>query len=513
MSWWIITLAVLGALIVLVALYDVTQRKHAILRNFPILGHFRYILESVGPELRQYIVTSNNEERPFSRDQRSWVYASSKKQNNYFGFGTDNDLESAPNHLIVKHSAFPVQEPIKGDPDYDPMHPVPASKVMGEWRGRKKAFRPESFVAISAMSYGSLSSRAVEAINRGCALSGALHNTGEGGISPHHDHGGGLIYQLGTGYYGARDGDGNFSMSMLKERVDQHDVRAIEIKLSQGAKPGRGGVLPGAKVTAEISKIRGIPIGKDCLSPASHRAFGSADELLDFVESIADETGLPVGIKSAIGQLNFWEELGDLMAKGDRGVDYIAVDGGEGGTGAAPLVFSDHVSLPFKMGFSRLYGVMAERELTDKILFIGAGKLGFPQQSLFAFAMGCDMVAVAREAMLSIGCIQAQRCQTGHCPAGVATQNKWLMRGLDPTDKAARLANYIVTLRKELMWLAHACGVEHPGLVTMDHFDLLDEAFTAIDPRERFRYQPGWGELSAAHADALRELMANGGRA
>ena len=220
MSWWMITLAVLGALIVLVALYDVTQRKHAILRNFPILGHFRYILESVGPELRQYIVTSNNEERPFSRDQRSWVYASSKKQNNYFGFGTDNDLESAPNHLIVKHSAFPVQEPIKGDPDYDPMHPVPAAKVMGEWRGRKKAFRPESFVSISAMSYGSLSSRAVEAINRGCAISGALHNTGEGGISPHHDHGGGLIYQLGTGYYGARDADGNFSMEMLKERVE-----------------------------------------------------------------------------------------------------------------------------------------------------------------------------------------------------------------------------------------------------------------------------------------------------
>lgn len=493
MSPWLIAGAVVALLLLVVTLYDIFQTKHAILRNFPLVGHLRYLLESVGPELRQYIVTNNDEERPFSRDQRRWVYASSKQQNNYFGFGTDNDMEDSPNYLIIKHSAFPLPEPQKGEPDYDEVHNIPCSKVIGEWRGRKHAFRPESVVCTSAMSYGSLSKAAVEAINRGCAISNCLQNTGEGGISPYHDKGGGLIYQLGTGYFGARDAKGHFSLEQLIERVDQFDVRAIEIKLSQGAKPGRGGVLPAAKITPEISKIRGIPMGKDCLSPAYHKAFGSADELLDFVESIAQATGVPVGIKSAVGALDFWEDLGDLMASGDRGVDYISIDGGEGGTGAAPLVFSDHVALPFKIGFSRVYRVMAERGLHDKIAFIGAGRLGFPQEALFAFAMGCDMIGVAREAMMAIGCIQAQRCHTGHCPAGVATQNAWLVRGLDPTHKAARLANYMITLRKELMWLCRACGVDHPALIKFENFEMLDESFHTVNPRELFGYEPDWG--------------------
>lgn len=507
MAWWMIALIVAASFLLLVLVYDLIQTKHAILRNFPIIGHFRYILESVGPELRQYIVTSNNEERPFSRDQRSWVYASSKKQNNYFGFGTDNDLELSPNYFIVKHSVFPLHEPQKDDADYDEKHNIPCAKVLGAWRGRKHAFRPDSVISISAMSYGSLSKAAVEAINRGCEISNTLHNTGEGGISPFHDHGAGLIFQLGTGYYGARDENGRFSMEMLKERVDRYNVRAIEIKLSQGAKPGRGGVLPAAKVTPEISKIRGIPVGKDCLSPASHREFSNADELLDFVERIAQETGLPVGIKSAVGDLSFWEELAELMKDGERGVDYIAIDGGEGGTGAAPLVFSDHVSLPFKIGFSRVYSIMARHDLHEKIVFIGSGKLGFPQSALFAFAMGCDMVAVAREAMLSIGCIQAQNCQTGHCPAGVATQNKWLMRGLDPTHKASRLANYVITLRKEIMWLVRACGVAHPGMITMENFDVLDEHFRSTSPRELFKYEEGWGSPGEKNLEELRGVL------
>lgn len=507
MSWWIIALVVAAAFLLLVLLYDITQRKHAILRNFPIVGHGRYMIEKIGPELRQYIVARNDEERPFTRDQRSWVYASAKKQNNYFGFGTDNDLELSPNYFIVKHSVFPLREPQKSDPDYDPKHRIPTAKVIGGWRKREHAFRPDSVISLSAMSYGSLSRTAVESINRGCHYSDALHNTGEGGISPYHDNGAGLIYQLGTGYYGARDEHGRFSMERLLEQVAKYNVKAIEIKLSQGAKPGRGGVLPAAKVTPEIAAIRGIPVGKDCLSPASHREFGNADELLDFVESIAEATGLPVGIKSAIGALDFWEELADLMKDGERGVDYIAIDGGEGGTGAAPLVFSDHVALPFKIGFSRVYRIMAERDLHDKIVFIGSGKLGFPQNALFAFAMGCDMVAVAREAMLAIGCIQAQQCQTGHCPTGVATQNKWLMRGLDPTDKAARLGNYLITLRKEIMWLCRACGVEHPGLITMDHFEVLDEAFHAINPRELFHYEDEWGIPSESDRDRIVELM------
>ncbi|MCA9515755.1 MAG: FMN-binding glutamate synthase family protein, partial [Myxococcales bacterium] len=466
------------------------------------IGHFRYILEAIGPELRQYIVTDNDEERPFSRDQRRWVYASAKKENNYFGFGTDNDLENSPNYLIIKQSTFP-----KDDAHTDPLYLVPCAKVVGGPRGRRHAYRPESIVYTTAMSYGSLSAAAVEAINRGVVMARSQQNTGEGGISPHHDHGGDLIYQLGTGYFGARDEHGNFSMEKLKEKCQRYKVRAVELKLSQGAKPGRGGVLPGAKVTKEIAEIRHVPLGRDVISPPMHTAFRSADEMLDLVERIADETGRPVGIKSAVGALGFWEELAALMAKGDRGVDYIQIDGGEGGTGAAPLVFTDHVALPFKIGFSRVYQIFARHGLTDRVAFVGSGRLGFPAESLFAMGLGCDLIAVGREAMMAVGCIQAQRCHTGRCPTGVATQSKWLMRGLDPEVKSHRLANYLVSLRKELMWLTHACGYDHPAEVTLDDFEIVDECFRTRPPRELFGYEAGWGVPSAGLLTDVRRLM------
>lgn len=456
-----------------VAAWDLTQRKHALLRNFPIVGHFRYLLEAGGPALRQYIVTSNNEERPFSRDQRSWVYASAKQQNNFFGFGTDNDLERSPNYIIIKHATFPWT----GRDEHSKSQVHLAARTLGAARGRRRAFRPPLFY-VSAMSYGSLSGPAVQALNRGCGLTGALHNTGEGGVARHHLHDGPLIWQLGTGYFGARDETGNLSIERLVERTQvSPSIRAIEIKLSQGAKPGKGGVLLAAKITSEIAAIRGIPMGKDCMSPAWHTAFRNADELLDVVERIADATGLPVGIKSAVGQTGFFEELADLMQSGTRGIDYLVIDGGEGGTGAAPLAFSDHVALPFKLAFSRVYRIFEERGVNDRLLFGGSGRLGFPEEALLAFAMGCDMVGIAREAMLSIGCIQAQQCHTGHCPTGVATQNRWLMRGLDPTDKAARFANYVLTLDHDVMALAHACGFEHPSQVTLDHLEILDASF------------------------------------
>ena len=506
--WWL--LSVLGVLLAVVFVYDVTQRKHAILRNFPIIGHLRYLLERVGPELRQYIVTGNDEERPFSRDQRRWVYASSKKENNYFGFGTDNDLERAPGHVIVRHAAFPLLDPHVGDAAYDERHRVPCAKVLGGWRERKRRFRPESIVNVSGMSYGSLSGPAVEAINRGVALAGCWQSTGEGGISPYHKQGGDLVWQLGTGYFGCRDADGRFSMEKFLESLAKAPtVRAVEIKLSQGAKPGAGGILPAAKVTREIVDIRGIPFGKDCVSPAAHTAFRDADELLDFVERISEAAGgVPVGIKSAVGQTRFWQDLARLMDTTGRGVDFITIDGGEGGTGAGPLVFTDHVSLPFKLGFSQVYRTMAERGLHDKVVFNGSGKLGFPEQVLFAFALGCDVVAVAREAMLAIGCIQAQECHTGHCPTGIATQSPWLMRGLDPTYKAARLANYLVTLRKEVMALCRACGVPHPALVTGEHLDLLGEHFQARGLRQVFDYPEAWGLPSAEDQATIRALMA-----
>ncbi|HED52606.1 MAG TPA: FMN-binding glutamate synthase family protein [Phycisphaerales bacterium] len=503
---WIVAICgiVLGVLVMVI--YDQIQTKHAILKNFPIIGHFRYWLEAVGPELRQYIVTSNDEERPFSRDQRRWVYASAKKQNNYFGFGTDNDLDKSPGYVVIKHNAIPLGDPGPGQIGSGELHAVPCAKVLGEARNRPKAFRCESIVNISAMSFGSLSSAAIEALNRGCKIAGSLHNTGEGGISPYHGMGGGLIWQIGTGYFGCRDESGSFSINRLIEQCDRHDVMAIEIKLSQGAKPGIGGVLPGAKVTPEIAAIRGIPVGRDCLSPPSHSTFSDADSMLDFVEMLADRTGLPVGIKSAVGGLGFFEELAGLMESGNRGLDFLTIDGGEGGTGAAPLVFSDHVSLPFRVGFPRVYRIFAERGVADRVVFIGSGRLGFPDRAMLAMALGCDMINVAREAMLAVGCIQAQRCHTGHCPTGVATQNQWLVRGLDPTNKSHRLANYLIMLRKDLIRLSRACGCIHPALVTLDRFELLGGDTTSTPAPEMFEYQPGWGMPPRDAQDGLVEL-------
>lgn len=507
---WIAIWSVVG-LLALITIYDLIQRKHAILRNFPIIGHFRYLLEAIGPELRQYIVTGNDEELPFSRDQRRWVYASSKHQNNYFGFGTDADMDRSANYVIIKHSAFPLVSPAPGESDYDPEYNIPCAKVLGGYRGRRKAFRPKSVINISGMSYGSLSAAAIEAINRGCEIAGCLHNTGEGGISPHHLHGGDLIWQVGTAYFGCRDDDGRFNLDRLVEKIDQNpQVRAIEIKLSQGAKPGLGGILPAAKITPEISRIRGIPMGKDCLSPAAHKEFNNVDGMLDFVERIAEATGLPVGIKSAVGELDFWRDLAKQISTTGRAVDYIAIDGGEGGTGAGPLVFNDHVALPFKFGFARVFRELAEQDVHEKVVLIGSGKLGFPESALFAFAMGCDMIATAREGMLAIGCIQAQRCHTGHCPTGVATQNRWLTRGLDPTLKSARLANYVIALRKELLALSRACGLPHPALVTSEHIEVIDGQLGTTTIEKLFSYRKERALPSADDQQEIRRIMDNG---
>ncbi len=496
------------AVVLLVVTHDLLQRQHAILRNFPIIGHFRYWLEAIGPELRQYIVTDNNEERPFSRDQRRWVYASAKRENNYFGFGSDNEMELQSNYLIIKHATFPLPTPLPGDPGYDPNYAIPCAKVMGEARGRRHAFRPGSVVNVSGMSYGSLSGPAVESLNRGARIAGCLQSTGEGGVSPYHLKGGDLIWQIGTGYFGCRDARGHFSLDALKATLARApQVRALEIKLSQGAKPGVGGLLPRAKISREIAEIRGIPTDRDCASPSTHSAFNDASSLLDFVEHLAAETGLPVGIKSAVGETLFFTELARLMRDGTRGVDFITIDGGEGGTGAAPLVFTDHVALPFKLGFSRVQKIFAEAGLSERVVFIGSGKLGFPESAVFAFALGCDMVNVAREALLAIGCIQAQRCHTNHCPTGITTQNAWLVRGVDPALKSARLANYVITLRKELLALSHACGVAHPSLISADHLELVDGRYGSKTVAEVFGYATGVGMPSAADAADATRLM------
>ncbi|WP_210650121.1 FMN-binding glutamate synthase family protein [Nocardioides sp. SYSU D00065] len=488
------------------SVHDLVQKRHAILRNYPLVGHARFLVERFGPELRQYIVTSNDEERPFSRDQRRWVYASSKLENNYFGFGTDNDVERVEGYPIIKHRTFTgpgaatmphAQEEVE----------LPCAKVMGAARGRTHAFRPTSVVNISGMSFGSLSGKAIEALNKGAALAGCLQNTGEGALSSHHRHGGDIVFQIGTAYFGCRDEHGRFDMARLVDLVASAPVRAIEIKLSQGAKPGLGGMLPGEKVSREIAEIRGIPEGKDCASPSRHAVFGDVDSMLDFVEDVAQATGLPVGIKSAVGNLTMWDELTEEMARGGRGVDFVNIDGGEGGTGAAPMIFADSVAYPFRIGFAEVYKRFAAAGLTDDVVFLGAGKLGIPENAIVAFALGADMVQVGREAMMAIGCIQAQKCHTDHCPVGVATQDPRYTRGLDVGLKSVRAANYIRSLRRDLLKVSEAVGVVHPGLIAPRDVDLLDGTRSAVGLGEVYGYDPSWQRLGPGLVAEVETIM------
>lgn len=382
-SWWMWILIVLA----IVAIRDVFfQKKHTISHNFPIIGHLRYMLEKIGPELRQYLVANNREELPFNRIERGWIYASSKKENNYEGFGTDRDIY-APQHLFINNAMLSFK--IKEDhPNYLNNSFLPCAKVMGAYNKRRKPYRPASVINISAMSFGSLSAKAVESMNRGAQLAGAYHNTGEGGLSPYHSNGADVVFHFGTGYFGVRDEYGRFSLEKMVKLVEEKPfIKAIEIKLSQGAKPGKGGVLPAAKITKEISEIRHVPMGKDVLSPPTHSAFEDIEGLMQLIEDIAEATGLPVGIKAAIGKLDQWERLADLMVSTGKGPDFITVDGGEGGTGAAPPSFADHVSLPWTYAFSDLYKLFQKKGLSERIVFVASGKLGLPGKAAMAFAM------------------------------------------------------------------------------------------------------------------------------
>ncbi|MGZ3709391.1 MAG: glutamate synthase-related protein, partial [Bdellovibrionota bacterium] len=370
-----------------------------------------------------------------------------------------------------------------------------------------KAFRPSSIVNISAMSFGALSAHAIQALNKGAKIAGVMHNTGEGGLSPHHKQGADVIYQIGTGKFGCRDLEGNFSLERLLETVNGYpQIRGIELKLSQGAKPGKGGVLPGKKVTPEIAAIRGVRPWHDCISPNSHKEFNDVRSMIRFIDSIAKATGLPVGVKSAVGNQEFWRELAIEMRSMGKGPDWITIDGGEGGTGAAPLTFVDHVSMPFKIGFTRVFKTFAEEKMTDKVVWIGSGKLGFPDRTIIAMALGCDMVNIAREAMLSIGCIQAQKCHTDRCPAGVTTQDPALQKGLVPEVQALRFARFCQSLRNEILAVTHACGYEHPSQFTMRDIELSAGPATFKTLEELFGYTPerhwrgieGWGSRAAA---------------
>ena len=476
------TNAIIYSLITLLLVFllkDVFQKKNSVIRNFPLLGRLRYLFIALGPPIRQYFIASNREELPFNRSQRNWIDHSANRTNNYEGFGTDKDMYH-PGHVFINPTMFPfkMESDHINDDKNDPYF-IPSAKVMGLRHKRKYPYRPYSIINISAMSYGSLSKKAQEALNRGAAMVGCYHNTGEGGLSPYHRQGADSIFHMGTGYYGcgitAADGKRYFDWDTCKELVfDKYPgkVKAIEIKLSQGAKPGKGGVLPKEKNNKEIAEIRGVEPYTDILSPSYHTAFSNVREMVDFIELLAEKSGVPVGIKSAVGDLAQWYELVEIMKKENKGPDFITIDGGEGGTGAAPPSFADHVALPWVFGFSEVYNIFKENRLAEDITFIGSGKLGFPSEVLKAFSMGVDVINIAREAMMAIGCIQSQVCHTDKCPTGIATQNKWLQRGLDPTLKSVRFGNYVNILRKEVLQMTHACGYEHPCQMKMIDIDI-----------------------------------------
>ncbi|WP_055436725.1 FMN-binding glutamate synthase family protein [Lacinutrix algicola] len=484
-SWWLWIIIVIA----IVALRDVFQRSHTISHNFPIVGHVRYWFESIGPEIRQYFVANNREELPFNRIERGWIYASAKGENNYEGFGTDRDIY-AHQHIFINNAMIPyklAEDHVNNKDKYF----LPCAKVIGAHNKRRRPFRPASIINVSAMSFGSLSARAIDSLNKGTKMAGAYHNTGEGGLSPYHSNGGDVVFHFGTGYFGVRAEDGGFSMEKMKKLVEDNPfIRAIELKLSQGAKPGKGGVLPGAKITQEIADIRGVEVGKTVLSPPNHKAFDTIPEMVDFIEAIAEETGLPVGIKAAIGKLEQWEELTDIMKNTGKGPDFITVDGGEGGTGAAPPSFADHVSLPWVYGFGDLYKLFQRKELEKQVVFIGSGKLGFPGKAAMAFSMGVDVINVAREAMMSIGCIQAQVCHTNKCPSGVATQSQWLQRGIDVPLKSERAAQYFKSFRKEFIEITHAAGYEHPCEFKMSDIEInVDDHNLSSELSVTYQYQ------------------------
>ena len=433
-----------------VAARDVTQKRHAILRTYPIIGHLRFFLERFGPELRQYIVTGNDEERPFSRDQRRWIYASAKLENNYFGFGTDNDVEHANGYPILKHRTF------KGEGAPAARHAgdevsLPSAKVLGGPRGRRHAFRPDVVVNISGMSFGSLSRNAIEALNRGAQLAGCLHDTGEGALSPYHRSGGDLVFQIGTSYFGCRDEHGQFELARLKDLCAGAPVRAIEIKLSQGAKPGLGGMLPGAKVTQEIAEIRGIQPGVTAPRPAGTRRSTTSTRCSTSSSWWRPRPGSPVGIKSAVGSMGIWDELIEAMA-GRQPWGRLRQHRRRRGRHrrrAADLRGRRGVPVPGRVRRRSTPSSPRPASPTTSPSSAPASS-GSPRTPSSRSRSGVDMVNVGREAMMSIGCIQAQKCHTDHCPTGVATQNPWLVRGLDPELKSVRAANYIKSLRRDL---------------------------------------------------------------
>ncbi len=419
--------------IVIIAIFvgflNTQQEKHSILRNFPVLGYFRYLFEAIAPEIQQYFIERNTDGKPFSRNQRSLMYQRAKNVDATTPFGTQLEL-SQSNYEGIKHAMFPKNV----------SHELPRVLVGGP--GCTKPYSA-SLLNISAMSFGSLSQNAILALNKGAAKGNFYHNTGEGGLTEFHLNGADVTWQIGTGYFGCRDKNGNFDPDMFKEKAALPAVKMIEIKLSQGAKPGHGGVLPAQKNTEEIAKIRGVEPHTTILSPPSHTAFGNYKEFIEFIATLRHLSGgKPIGFKLCIGDTADFEKTCNEMILQNCFPDFITIDGAEGGTGAAPLEFVDGVGMPFEPAIIFVHKTLTQLGIRDKIRIICSGKIISGYAILRVIALGADMCNSARGFMFALGCIQALRCNTNECPTGVATQNKQLMKGLVITDKSERVYHF-----------------------------------------------------------------------
>ena len=452
--WPLVLLAPLSGL----GLWNLVQPQHSLLRNYPLLAHFRWLFETIRPEIRQYLIEGDQDAWPFDRRQRSLVYQRAKAALDNQPFGTQLDVDAVGYHWIA-HSIRPT-----------PVNREPLRVVVGG----PDCARPysASLLNISAMSFGSLSPNAIRALNKGARLGGFAHDTGEGGISRYHrEFGGDLIWEIGSGYFGCRRDDGSFDADMFAEQAERDQVRMVEIKLSQGAKPGHGGILPGAKVTAEIAAARRVPVGVDCISPSRHSAFSTPIEMMHFIRTLRERCGgKPVGFKLCIGQR--WEFLALCKAMLATGIqpDFIVVDGAEGGTGAAPLEFSDHVGTPMKDGLTFVHNALVGVGLRRQIRIGASGKIISAFDMAQTISLGADWCNAARGFMFALGCVQSRSCHTNRCPTGVATQDALRNRSLVVEDKSERVCQFQHKTLEALAELASAAGLDHPSGFKPQHF-------------------------------------------
>ncbi len=461
---------------------DVMQSKDAVRHNYPVIGRFRDLFTRLGEFFRQYFFALDREEMPFNRAQREWIYRSAKGKNNTLPFGSTLNLNLVGTPIFI-NCAFPRLDEEARDPPpvaFGPYSPNP--------------YLASSIVNISAMSYGSLSKPAVQALSRGAKLAGCYMNTGEGGLAPYHLEGGcDIIFQMGTAKYGCCDAHGRLDDAKLAAVAAHPEVKMIEVKLAQGAKPGKGGILPAAKVTKEIAAIRHIAAGKPSISPNRHPEIDNVAELIDFINHVRAVSKLPTGFKTVLGAYGWLEDFCDEIER--RGLeaapDFITLDGGDGGTGAAPMSLMDNVGLPLKQSLPMLVDILERRGMRDRIKIIASGKLVTPAEVAWAYCAGADVVNTARGFMFSIGCIQALRCHTNNCPTGVTTHKKSLQGGLDPKEKSQRVANFVDKMRKDVAMIAHSCGADHARNLKRYHVRIQQEDGTSIPLDELLaRYSP-----------------------